>query len=175
MKHYNLPRYIHILGIIFPTEYIIFFRGAETTNQLWFIVTWTKKQVKAMGFNHSIPIGKHGDWMIFWLGIEITFFTRLTRIQFIIRVYVYTHVYYVYIDVYAQIWMGLYGNKLLPLEYSLGERGNAAVQPPLVHWDQVNRLWTSRRRSVARITLHCRWFLILFVAKLHIVGCLSQV
>ena len=62
----------------------------------------------------------------------------------VIHVYVYTHVYFVYIDVYAQIWMGLYGNKLLPLEYSVGARGNAAVKPPLVHWDQVNRLWTSR-------------------------------
>jgi hypothetical protein len=28
--------FFHILGIIIPTDELIFFRGVETTNQIWF-------------------------------------------------------------------------------------------------------------------------------------------
>ena len=39
--------FFHLLGIIIPTDYIIFFRGVETTNQSIYIYTYVNTHVAA--------------------------------------------------------------------------------------------------------------------------------
>ena len=54
--------FFHILGIIIPTDKLIFFRGVETTNQLYYMIIICNKLYDVL----SLPGLSNDHFLCFW-------------------------------------------------------------------------------------------------------------